>query len=137
MYYIEIEMWAKISLFIMIILGAVGVAFHAWLSSRLAFFDFDTKKPSNKKGVIRVIVPWIAVGALSAIIPLAIGFINPGLAIASLDDKYITFSRLPWKFIMPVIDIRVSIVTCFIIGSLFYYILGFVSFLVCKLAFRR
>ncbi|MGR3178223.1 MAG: hypothetical protein ACUZ8E_09220 [Candidatus Anammoxibacter sp.] len=136
MHYIEIEMWGKIALFVMIILGALGVVFHAWLCSRLAFFNFETSNPSNKKGVRRIVVPWIVVGVLSAIIPLVIGFINPALSIVSLDDKYITFIRIPWKFIMPVVDIRVSIGTCFIIGSLSYYIWGFASFLVCKLAFR-
>ncbi|MGR3318234.1 MAG: hypothetical protein ACUZ8O_07100 [Candidatus Anammoxibacter sp.] len=137
MRYIEIEMWAKISLFIIIIIGAFGVVFHAWLSSRLAFFDFESNNPSRKKELERIIVPWIAVGVISAIVPLVIGFTNPDLALNSLDDKYITFVRFPWKFIMPVIDIRVSIGACFFIGSLFYFIWGFASFLVCKLALRR
>jgi len=130
---------AKYIIGILIFLGLLGVLFHLWLSKRLSFYNFEDKNSSKKKkGVKRIIIPWLTVCGMSVIVPYVIVFSKKELLNVIMnnekDFQYITF---PWNFILPrIIAWEVPILTCFILTSLFYFVWGGIFWFVWKISFK-
>jgi hypothetical protein len=138
-----IENWSKLILFVMLpCLGFLGVVLHCWFSYRLSFFDFHGDKTSNKKSLKRIIIPWLIVGALSAIVPIVIDSSHAALHNSITEGevsgiKLVEYIRFPWNYFLPVIAMEISIITCFIIGSLCYFIIGLLAYSISILIIQK
>lgn len=128
-----IETWAKITLVVLFFTGLCGLLLHAWFNSRLSFFKFGESDSSDKKSFKRLILPWIIVAVICALIPVLVYYSHPEL-IESLKANE-DFVKFPWKYIMPAVAMEVSIFTCAIIGSLFYFVLGYISWQIWKISY--
>ena len=141
-----IENWSKLILFVMLpCLGFLGVVLHCWFSYRLSFFDFHGDKTSNKKSLRRIIIPWLIVGALSAIVPIVIDSSHAALHNSITEGevagiKLVEYIRFPWYYFLPVktdFGMEISIITCFIIGSLCYFIIGLLAYSISILIIQK
>ena len=121
-----ISSWGKIILFSLFLVGLAGLVLHGALSSRLAFVDFGRGDTSDKKNVKRIIVPFIIVVVVCAVIPIIAVYSHQELYDAVNEEGI--YVKFPWKYIMPAVAMEVSIITCAVIGGLFYFLLGLLSY---------
>lgn len=130
-----IETWAKITLVVLFFFGLCGLLLHAWFNSRLSFFKFGDSDTSDKKSLKRILVPWIIVAVICAVTPVIIVYSHSELHESFNEPANVDFVKFPWKYIMPAVAMEVSIFTCAIIGSLFYFVLGYMSWQIWKISY--
>lgn len=133
-----VETWAKITVIVLFFFAIGGVLLHAWYSSRLTLFSFNTSNPSDKKSLKRICVPWLIVVLISAALPFWVVYSHSDLhGLFEPRDPDLDFVTFPWKFIMPVFGMEVSIFTCIFIGSIFYLLFGYISLQAWKTSYRK
>lgn len=129
-----VERIGKTILISLVGIGGLGVIFHAWLSSELAFFDFGKLNSIKKGNLKRLFIPLILVFVLSLLTPLMFILVSPELKGCLENSKLASYLGVFWSYVFPVVGtgLAISSLLCAFIGSVAYFGIGLVSYLITK-----
>ena len=115
-------------------IACLGMLLHYFFCRRLSFFNFNDTDSSgnksvnctNKKSPKRIIIPLVIVGGMSIILPFCVEYCVPNLReVLSREDLELhEYIRIPWSWFLPIISKQITILTCLIVGILYYFIIG-------------